>query len=293
MFPVAAAVEKDGTYLDWEGRARPFGAVLRTSGAQTDARVLDTLAEEMDRPLGRPTNEAARAEITALGRASTRPAPPAAPPSRSSRRSGRAVGRAVVEAGAFAYRQPDLDRLTAGLVGTLRPHGACANTFNPKYVSGGSSSGSAVAVAAGLASFSLGTDTAGSGRVPAAFNNLVGLKPTCGLLSARGVVSACRSLDCISIFALTGEDAAQVLGVAARFDSGDAYSRHQPRSADSLPASLEGCRLGVPRAGQLEFFGNAGAARVFAQAVAKLEERGATRVEIDLAPFLDAARLLY
>ncbi len=104
---------------------------------------------------------------------------------------------------------------------------------------------------------------------------------------------ACRSLDCISIFALTGEDAAQVLGVAARFDPGDAYSRRQPRSADSLPASLAGCRLGVPRAGQLEFFGNAGAARVFAQAVAKLEERGATRVEIDLAPFLEAARLLY
>ena len=203
------------------------------------------------------------------------------------------VVQALVDAGAIAIGKTNLDQFAVGLVGTRSPFGACGNSFNPKYVSGGSSSGSAIAVAAGLTSFSLGTDTAGSGRVPAAFNNLVGLKPTCGLLSARGVVPACRSLDCISIFALTGADAAQVLGVAAGFDPGDAYSRRAPRAADNLPSSLAGCRLGVPRPDQLEFFGNVDAARLFAEAIAKLEQRGATRVEIDLSPFLEAARLLY
>lgn len=203
------------------------------------------------------------------------------------------VVQALVDAGAIPIGKTNLDQFAAGLVGTRSPHGACGNTFNPKYVSGGSSSGSAVAVAAGLASFSLGTDTAGSGRVPAAFNNLVGLKPTCGLLSARGVVPACKSLDCISIFALTGADAAEVLGVAEGFDPGDAYSRARPRPANAMPGSLAGCRVGVPRAGQLEFFGNADAARLFAAALAALEQRGAKRVEIDFAPFLEAARLLY
>ena len=203
------------------------------------------------------------------------------------------VVQALLDAGAIAIGKTNLDQFATGLVGTRSPYGACENAFNPKFVSGGSSSGSAVAVAAGLASFSLGTDTAGSGRVPAAFNNLVGLKPTVGLLSARGVVPACRSLDCISIFALTGADAAEVLGVAAGFDPGDAYSRRKPGRAGTLPASFGGCRLGVPRAGQLEFFGDAGAARVFKEAVDRLEQLGAARVEIDLAPFLEAARLLY
>ena len=182
------------------------------------------------------------------------------------------VVQALLDAGAIAIGKTNLDQFATGLVGTRSPYGACENSFNPKYVSGGSSSGSAVAVAAGLVSFSLGTDTAGSGRVPAAFNNLVGLKPTVGLLSARGVVPACRSLDCISIFALTGSDAAEVLEVAAGFDPGDAYSRRRPQRSDTLPASLAGCRLGVPRADQLEFFGDAGAARVFSEAVDRLEE---------------------
>ncbi len=203
------------------------------------------------------------------------------------------VVQALLDAGAIAIGKTNRDQFATGLVGTRSPFGACENSFNPKYVSGGSSSGSAVAVAAGLVSFALGTDTAGSGRVPAAFNNLVGLKPTIGLLSARGVVPACRSLDCISIFALTGSDAAEVLNVAAGFDPEDAYSRRKPTIAATLPASFDGCRLGVPRAGQLEFFGDAGAARVFDEAVDRLERLGAARVEIDLAPFLEAARLLY
>ncbi|MBS0338305.1 MAG: allophanate hydrolase, partial [Proteobacteria bacterium] len=203
------------------------------------------------------------------------------------------VVQALLDAGAIAIGKTNLDQFAAGLVGTRSPYGACGNSFDPGYISGGSSSGSAVAVAAGLVSFSLGTDTAGSGRVPAAFNNLFGVKPTGGLLSARGVVPACRSLDCISIFALTSGDAAAVTGVAQGYDAEDAYSRRAPFGGDTLPASLSGCRLGVPRADQLEFFGNAEFARLYSEAVSKLEQLGAKRVEIDFAPFREAARLLY
>src|SRR3984957_14168218 len=131
----------------------------------------------------------------------------------------------LIEAGAIPIGKTNLDQFATGLVGTRSPYGACGNSFDPEYVSGGSSSGSAVAVAMGLVSSSLGTDTAGSGRVPAAFNNVVGLKATCGALSTRGVVPACRSLDCVSIFALTADDAARVYGVAAVFDAEDSYSR--------------------------------------------------------------------
>ena len=203
------------------------------------------------------------------------------------------VVQALLDAGAIAIGKTNLDQFAAGLVGTRSPHGACANTFDAAYVSGGSSSGSAVAVAAGLVSFSLGTDTAGSGRVPASFNNLFGLKPTCGAFSARGVVPACRTLDCISVFSLTAADAAAVAAVAQGYDEADPYSRRVPFGADTLPASLALCRVGVPRAGQLEFFGNTDAARLFSAAVARLEALGATLVEIDFAPFLEAARLLY
>src|ERR1700722_16148621 len=142
------------------------------------------------------------------------------PPSKSAF----AVSR-LIEAGAIPVGKTNLDQFATGLVGTRSPYGACGNSFDPAYISGGSSSGSAVAVALGLVSFSLGTDTAGSGRVPAAFNNVVGLKATCGALSTRGVVPACRSLDCVSIFALTADDAARVYGVAAVFDAEDSYSR--------------------------------------------------------------------
>src|SRR5690606_12604843 len=157
-----------------------------------------------------------------------------------------------------------------------------------------SSSGSAVAVALGFASFALGTDTAGSGRIPAAFNNLVGLKPTRGRLSTRGVVPACRSLDRVSILALTSEDAARVPTVAEGFDADDPYSRRVRTPASSARlAQIEGLRVGVPRASQLEFFGDAEYERLFAEALDRLSALGAKLVEIDFAPFLDAARLLY
>jgi allophanate hydrolase len=248
----------------------------------------------------------------------------------------------LIEAGAIPIGKTNLDQFATGLVGTRSPYGACGNSFDPDYVSGGSSSGSAVAVAMGLVSFSLGTDTAGSGRVPAAFNNIVGLKATCGALSTRGVVPACRSLDCVSIFALTADDAARVYGVAAVFDAEDSYSRKVDSrvtfagvpavagaaagaaiagtasagdatagaaaaatavagavvaagtsAANAATARSTGFRFGVPRASQLEFFGDAEYARLFTTAIGRLESLGGLRVEIDFEPFLATARLLY
>jgi allophanate hydrolase len=202
------------------------------------------------------------------------------------------VVQRLIDAGAIPIGKTNLDQFATGLNGTRSPYGACRNAFNPDYVSGGSSSGSAVAVARGLASFSLGTDTAGSGRVPAAFNNLVGHKPSCGALSTRGVVPACRSLDTVSIFALTADDAERVLAVAAGFDAEDEYSRPlAPHGFDFGRAA--GFRFGVPMAKDLEFFGNVEAETLFGESVGRLQALGGTPVTIDLAPFLETARLLY
>jgi allophanate hydrolase len=207
------------------------------------------------------------------------------------------VVQRLLDAGALAVGKTNLDQFATGLVGTRSPYGACPNSFDPSYISGGSSSGSAVAVALGLASFALGTDTAGSGRIPAAFNNLIGLKPTCGLLSPRGMVPACRTLDTISIFALSAEDAARVLRVAAGFDEAEPYSRAPPAAAGTAtwargpsPAPF---RFGVPRAEQLRYFGNEDYPRLFARAVARLESLGGAAVSIDFSPFLETAELLY
>jgi allophanate hydrolase len=200
-----------------------------------------------------------------------------------------AVVQKLIDAGAIPIGKTNLDQFATGLVGARSPFGAGRNSFNPEFISGGSSSGSAVAVAMGLVSFSLGTDTAGSGRVPAAFNNLIGLKPSCSLLSTRGVVPACRSLDSVSIFSLTAVDAQQVLRVAEGFDFFDDYSRVMQRGAFATTAF----RFGVPRADQLEFFGDDEYARLFAASIARLVSLGGQRVEIDFEPFLQTARLLY
>ncbi|HUJ87686.1 MAG TPA: allophanate hydrolase [Burkholderiales bacterium] len=201
------------------------------------------------------------------------------------------VVQRLLDAGAIAIGKTNLDQFATGLVGTRSPYGACANPFDERYISGGSSSGSAVAVAAGLVSFSLGTDTAGSGRVPAAFNNLVGLKPTLGLLSTRGVVPACRSLDCVSIFGLTVRDAQAVLQVTQGFDRGDPFSRAAPAGPE---IAFGACfRFGVPRPAQLEFFGDRDAAELYRTALARLESLGGERIELDFEPFFEAARLLY
>jgi len=203
------------------------------------------------------------------------------------------VVQALIDAGAIPLGKTNLDQFATGLVGTRSPYGACKNAFDPAYISGGSSSGSAVAVALGLASFSLGTDTAGSGRVPAAFNNLVGYKPTLGSLSMRGVVPACRSLDAMSIFALTAEDAAQVARVAAKFDAADPWSRPAGRPARAGFGRSPTFRFAVPRAAQLEFFGNSAYAGLFDAAVQRLRDLGGESVEVDIDPLLSTARLLY
>src|SRR5215207_2015966 len=207
-------------------------------------------------------------------------------------RSALAVER-LAAAGALFVGKTNLDQFATGLVGTRSPHGVPKNPFDPAFIPGGSSSGSAVAVAAGLVSFALGTDTAGSGRVPAAFNNIVGLKPTRGLISARGVVPACRSVDCVSVFALTVGDAAAVVEVIRGADPEDGYSREPPAGFGCLGRVPERFAFGVPRPDQREFFGNRDAAALFESAIARLAALGGAAVAVDLAPFLEAASLLY
>ena len=192
-------------------------------------------------------------------------------------------------AGAILVGKTNLDQFATGLVGTRSPLGAVANAFNAEYVSGGSSSGSASVVARGLAAFSLGTDTAGSGRVPAGFNNIVGLKPTKGRLSTAGVVPACRTQDCVSVFALTVDDAELVADIAGGFDERDPYSRPQPVASERpWPAQP---RLAIPA--QREFFDDAQAAAAFDEAVRVLKDSGATVEPIDFTPFNELAALLY
>jgi allophanate hydrolase len=193
-------------------------------------------------------------------------------------------------AGAILMGKTNLDQFATGLVGQRSPYGAPGCVFNRTYVSGGSSSGSAVAVGAGLVAFALGTDTAGSGRVPAAFNNLVGVKPTKGRWSTSGLVPACRSLDCITVFAADVEGAALVDRAAAGFDAADPYSRHAPPPGPAIPA---GFRFGLPRPDQRIFLGDAQAQALFEQAVARVVALGGAAVEVDIEPFLAAARMLY
>jgi len=192
-------------------------------------------------------------------------------------------------AGAIVIGKSNLDQFATGLNGTRSPHGAPRSVFNADYVSGGSSSGSAVAVASGLAAFALGTDTAGSGRVPAAFNNLVGIKPTPGLLSNTGAVPACKSVDCITIFAATVGDGVAIRKIAEGFDATDAFSRRA--SPTSLPAI--GLRVGVLDGAEQEFFGDANVEALYDQAIDRARSLGATIVPFDYAPFREAAALLY
>ena len=191
-------------------------------------------------------------------------------------------------AGAILLGKANLDQFATGLNGTRSPHGAPRCVFNAEYISGGSSSGSAVSVGAGLAAFSLGTDTAGSGRVPAGINNIIGLKPTIGRIPATGVLPACQSLDCISIFANSAADALTVLRAAEGFDGGDPYSR--PVQNRALPDKP---RAGILPAAAREFFGNAEAAALYETALARAEKLGWTLAKIDYAPFLEIAAMLY
>jgi allophanate hydrolase len=195
----------------------------------------------------------------------------------------------LIAAGAILVGKTNLDQFATGLVGTRSPYGAPRSVFDTRYISGGSSSGSAVAVAAGLVAFALGTDTAGSGRVPAAYNNIVGLKPTRGIISTRGVVPACRSLDCVSIFEHTLGDALDVLRVAEGFDPADAFSRH----VVARTFSEEGVRFGVLPASECEFFGDDENEQLYQRAIERFEALENTKLEIDFAPFRKAGALLY
>lgn len=192
-------------------------------------------------------------------------------------------------AGAIVIGKTNLDQFATGLNGTRSPHGAPRSVFNPDYISGGSSSGSAVAVASGLASFALGTDTAGSGRVPAAFNNLVGIKPTPGLLPNTGVVPACRSVDCVTIFSASVGDGVAIRKVAEGFDAVDPFSRHA--TPISLPRT--GLRIGVLGKSEREFFGDNAVERLYDAAIERARALGATIVLFDYSPFREAAALLY
>jgi len=206
-------------------------------------------------------------------------------------RSATVVQR-LINAGAIPIGKTNLDQFATGLNGTRSPYGACRNAFDPAYISGGSSSGSAVAVAQGQVCFSLGTDTAGSGRVPAAFNNLIGYKPTKGWFSSVGMVSACRSLDTLSIFTHTATDAARILEVAAGFDQQDSFSREREEHGFDFGKTAH-FRVGIPRPHQLKFFGNHDSKRLFNEAIAQMEALGGEIIDIDFEPFLQAARLLY
>lgn len=188
----------------------------------------------------------------------------------------------LVAAGAIPVGKTNMDQFATGLVGTRSPYGIPSSVFHKDYVSGGSSSGSAIAVAKGLVDFSLGTDTAGSGRVPAAFNNLIGVKPTRGVLSNAGVVPACRTLDCVSIFARTTDEAQAVWSAASE--------KRAPAAAPWLASKV---RIGVPRPDQLEFFGDTEAQELFTHSVHRLEQSGAAIVEMDYDPFRDVAQMLY
>ncbi|MDE2094191.1 MAG: allophanate hydrolase [Burkholderiales bacterium] len=205
---------------------------------------------------------------------------------RSVRTHAHAVAR-LVHAGAICIGKTNLDQFATGLVGTRSPYGRPSSTFAAERVSGGSSSGSAVVVSRGDVPFALGTDTAGSGRVPAGFNNIVGLKPTPGRVGGSGVVPACRSIDCVCVLALTVADAAEVLSVIEGPDPADAYSAF--RLGAARPSAV--LRVGVPAIPL--FTGDAGYAPVFAQALERLRGLGHSVVPLDFEPLFDVARLLY
>ncbi|MEM7717715.1 MAG: allophanate hydrolase [Pseudomonadota bacterium] len=201
------------------------------------------------------------------------------------------VVKRLQEAGALLIGKTNLDQFATGLVGVRTPYGAPKNALDPEIVPGGSSGGSGVAVAHGIASFSLGTDTAGSGRVPAALNNVVGLKPTLGALSATGVVPACRTLDTVSVFALTVADAYDAFAVAAVYDPTDSYAR--PVRTPPRVAPPPGLTIGIPSADSIRFESDDVQAASFAATVGELASSGTKIVEIDFAPLYQIAEMLY
>ena len=205
-------------------------------------------------------------------------------------RSAESVER-LIAAGAICIGKTNLDQLATGLSGARSPYGSCASVADPRYVSGGSSSGSAVAVAAGHVTFALGTDTGGSGRIPAGFNDIVGIKPTVGLVSSRGLVPNCPTLDCVSIFCNSVQDGAAILDVMEGFDPEDPYSRPAPASVSARAAGK--FRFGRLMAKDLEFFGMPECGALYEQACERFSALGGTAVEIDFAPFAEAGAMMF
>lgn len=195
------------------------------------------------------------------------------------------------EAGAIVIGKTNLDQFATGLVGVRSPYGVPRNALSPQLIPGGSSSGSATSVAAGIVDFSLGTDTAGSGRIPAGMNGIVGLKPTLGLFSATGMVPACRTLDTISIFAKTVGLATEIAAIAAAYDENDAYSRKLP--TPTMGRKPPTFRVGISPPSQRKFFGDAHAEAAYAADLERLKTLGAELIEIDFEPLHAVARLLY
>jgi allophanate hydrolase len=257
----------------WISRFDP--AALRTAAATIDARIA---AGETLPLAGVPF--AVKDNIDVAGLPTTAACPAF---SYNPERSATLVER-LIAAGAIPIGKTNLDQFATGLNGTRSPYGIPRNAYNRAYVSGGSSSGSAVAVAAGLVAFGLGTDTAGSGRVPAAFQHLIGFKPSRGRWSNHGVVPACRTLDCVTVFASTPGDAGLVDSAIAGFDAADSFSRALP----DTPRAAR--RIGIPLAHQRPWFGDLESGFLFDTALAGLD---AELVAVDIAPLNEAARLLY
>jgi allophanate hydrolase len=287
----AATVTPEQTVARTFARIRAHGDAaifisLRDEGeALAEARRLAT-----DGPLGRPLYGvpiAVKDNIDVAGLPTT-----AACPAFAYRplKDATAVAR-LRQAGAVIIGKTNLDQFATGLVGVRSPYGAPRNLFDPRLIPGGSSSGSAIAVAAGLVPLALGTDTAGSGRVPAALNNIVGLKPSVGLVSTAGVVPACRTLDCVSVFALTVDDAWTALAAIAGHDRTDPFSRVLP--VGTLGSMPKGARIGIPKPGQRVLFGDHLQASAYEHALERFAGFGLTVVEIDMEPFYEVARLLY
>lgn len=199
----------------------------------------------------------------------------------------------LIALGAIPLGKTNLDQFATGLNGTRSPYGICRNSVHPDYPSGGSSAGSSLAVALGVASFALGTDTAGSGRVPAALNNLIGLKATKGLVSTAGVVPACRTLDCTTFFTVTAAEASFLLDLVARRDPKDEYSRSNFgwNTGRAFGKPSQGFQFGVPA--QLEFMGCSETKQIFENTITQLKNMGGVAVEVDFTSFFEAARLLY
>lgn len=280
--PVAAVEAAFARLADWNDPAC-FIALRSREDALKRARAL-----EAEGPRGRPLyglTFAVKDNIDVAGLGTT-----AACPDFSYRPHQSAFVVARLEAaGAIAIGKTNLDQFATGLVGVRSPYGIPRNSLRADLIPGGSSSGSATSVGAGIVDFSLGTDTAGSGRIPAGLNGIVGLKPTLGLFSATGMVPACRTLDTISVFARSVELASRVASVAAGYDEADAYSRQLPSPA--LVPSTGALRIGVPATRY--FFGDAAAEAAFVADLETLAGRGATLVELDFEPLHAVARLLY